>query len=162
MPASSPFTPSHRPTASSSQWLFAKSEVLSSPSVQAGWAPDQENVTRAKGIQLISEVGQKLRLQQTTIATAAMFFHRFYIRMSFIAYHHYVRLPFHTVSLSPSGPLPLQDRKTMFIKSMAVANAGVGHRSDLYIPSHQSPRKSTQVTRHHHQLIPFLAKELEL
>jgi protein BUR2 len=90
MPPFSPHTPSSQPTPPCSQWLFTKSELQASPSIQAGMTPDQEKATRAKGIQLINEVGQKLRLHQTTIATAAMFFHRFYMRMSLVSHHHYV------------------------------------------------------------------------
>jgi len=96
MPPSSPYTPytpSHRPTPTPSQWFFTKSELQSTPSILAGMTPEQEKAGRAKGIQLINEVGQKLRLHQTTIGTAAIFFHRFYMRMSLQTHHHYVRLP---------------------------------------------------------------------
>jgi protein BUR2 len=82
-----PYTPARPP---SSQWLFTKSELLSTPSIQAGMTLEVEKTTRTKGIQLIQEVGTKLRLHQATIATAAMFFYRFYMRKSLVDFHHYV------------------------------------------------------------------------
>jgi Cyclin, N-terminal domain len=89
-----PYTPAWRHP--SSQWLFTKSELLSTPSIHASMTSEQEKTMRTKGIQLIQEVGTKLRLHQATIATAAMFFHRFYMRKSLIDFHHYVSPFFET------------------------------------------------------------------
>jgi hypothetical protein len=94
-----PYTPARRPPSTSLQWLFTKSELLLTPSIQGGMTSEQEKATRTKGVQLIQDVGTKLRLHQATIATAAMFFHRFYMRKSLVDFHHYVS-PFMQASLS--------------------------------------------------------------
>src|SRR5438477_7599088 len=78
----SPATPSRYSSRSSSQWLFTKSETRNCPSIKEGLDPKLERSNRLKGIQFIDTVGRKLRLHQPTIATAAMFFHRFYMRQS--------------------------------------------------------------------------------
>jgi len=86
----SPATPSRYSSRSSSQWLFTKSETRNSPSIKEGLDPKLERSNRLKGIQFIDTVGRKLKLHQPTIATAAMFFHRFYMRQSMQKFHHFV------------------------------------------------------------------------
>jgi hypothetical protein len=91
---SSPYAPvPATPSKSSSQWYFTKRELLSSPSIQAGLSPKEEKANRVKGCQLIAKVGHSLRLHHTTLATAAMFFHRFYMRFPMQKFHHYVYIP---------------------------------------------------------------------
>lgn len=88
----SPATPSRHSSRPSSQWLFTKSETRNSPSIKEGLDPKQERSNRLKGIQFIDTVGRKLKLLQPTIATAAMFFHRFYMRQPMQKFHHFVPL----------------------------------------------------------------------
>jgi protein BUR2 len=64
--------------------------MASTPSIKEGMSPKDEKTNRTKGVNLIDSIGQKLRLHQVTIATAAMFFHRFYMRCTMQRFHHYV------------------------------------------------------------------------
>jgi hypothetical protein len=89
--ANSPHTPARPPSTSTpSQWIFTKAEILSSPSIKEGMDPQLEATNRSKGANFIDMVGHKLRLHQITIATATMFFHRFYMFRSLSRFHHYV------------------------------------------------------------------------
>lgn len=49
-----------------------------------------EATNRSKGANFIDTVGHKLRLHHITIATATMFFHRFYMFHPLTQFHHYV------------------------------------------------------------------------
>lgn len=79
----------------SSQWIFTEEEIRSSPSILVGIEADEERSRRAKGANFITQAGMILRLPQKTIATACIFFQRFFMRWhldSTIANgtHHYV------------------------------------------------------------------------
>ena len=90
----------------SSQWLFTEEEVLSAPSIMDGLSPQEERCRRAKGVNFIIQAGILLKLPQLTLATAAVFFQRFYMRKSMVpekmGVHHYVRSP----SSNPSSLPP--------------------------------------------------------
>lgn len=79
------------------QWIYSEEELLRSPSILAGMKPEEERQLQVKGINFIAQVGIMLKLPQTTISTAAVFFHRFLMRQSLVhndhyrALHHYVR-----------------------------------------------------------------------
>ena len=81
--------------AAESQWLFTNEELLRSPSILAGLAPEREREYRSKGVNFIIQIGIMLKLPQISLATASIFFHRFYMRhlMSDASipqgYHHY-------------------------------------------------------------------------
>jgi len=76
-----------------------------------------EATNRSKGANFIDLVGHKLRLHQVTIATATMFFHRFYMFHPLTQFHHYV-----------PAPLSLGDTET---------DGGLGRWSVLSIPCDQ-------------------------
>jgi hypothetical protein len=90
----------------SSQWHFTEEEVLSAPSIMDGLSPQEERCRRAKGVNFIIQAGILLKLPQLTLATAAVFFQRFYMRKSMVpekmGVHHYVRSP----SSNPSSLTP--------------------------------------------------------
>lgn len=77
-----------------SQWLFTEEEIRSSPTIMDGVDPVEERCRRAKGINFIIQAGIMLKLPQLTLATAAVFFQRFYMRRSMVTekqgIHHYV------------------------------------------------------------------------
>lgn len=83
----------------SNQWYFTESEISSTPSVLDGLPLIEERSRRAKGVNFISQAGILLKLPQLTLATASVFFHRFYMRYSMVpekgGLHHYVRSPCH-------------------------------------------------------------------
>jgi len=94
----------------SSQWLFTEEEVLSAPSIIDGLAPPEERYLRAKGVNFIIQAGILLKLPQLTLATAAVFFQRFYMRKSMVpeklGIHHYVRSPSSSLPPPTSWKLP--------------------------------------------------------
>lgn len=70
----------------SERWLFNKDELGNTPSRQAGVDPLKETQYRFDGCTFISVAGQKLKVPQTTIATAQVYFHRFYMYRAFTKY----------------------------------------------------------------------------
>ncbi|KAL2911895.1 hypothetical protein HK105_208615 [Polyrhizophydium stewartii] len=60
-----------------------------SPSISEGLTPDKERSKRTKGCTFITLVGTSLRIPQTTIATACILFHRFYLRNSILVYNYH-------------------------------------------------------------------------
>lgn len=76
------------------QWLFTEAELASAPSVLDGLPAAEERCRRAKGVNFIVQAGILLKLPQLTLATASVFFHRFYMRRSMVpekdGLHHYV------------------------------------------------------------------------
>lgn len=98
----------------SGQWLFTEDEIQNTPSVHDGVTPADESVRRAKGVNFIIQAGILLKLPQMTLGTAAVFFHRFYMRYSMASekgtgIHHYVgtSLPRSRLSQSQSKRKPL-------------------------------------------------------
>lgn len=95
--------PPHLPlpmvVAEEQQWIFTEAELLQSPSILAGMSPEEERAVRKKGVNFILQVGIMLKLPQTTLSTAAVFFNRFLMRNSlkpapgYKPLHHYVKLP---------------------------------------------------------------------
>ena len=77
-----------------SQWLFSEEEIRNSPSITDGLSVAEESCRRAKGVNFIIQAGILLKIPQLTLGTAAVFFHRFYMRYSMVAekggIHHYV------------------------------------------------------------------------
>lgn len=65
-----------------SQWLFTEAELLRTPSILDGLAPEKERENRGKGVNFILQVGIMLKLPQITLATASVYLHRFYMRHS--------------------------------------------------------------------------------
>lgn len=78
-----------------SQWYFTDGEIAATPSILDGISPTEERCRRAKGVNFIIQAGILLKLPQLTLATASIFFHRFYMRFSMVpekgGLHHYVR-----------------------------------------------------------------------
>jgi cyclin T len=71
------------------QRLASKGEDPNSPEV-AKKAALKENEYRHKSVQYIQHVGQRLRMPQLTIATAIVFYHRFYLNNSYEQYDRFV------------------------------------------------------------------------
>lgn len=87
-------SPTSAPRPRANQWYFTPEETLSSPSILDGLTPRDERLRRAKGVNFIYQAGAMIELPQTTLWVAAVFFHRFYMRVSMDAeksgIHHYV------------------------------------------------------------------------
>jgi protein BUR2 len=80
-----------------SQWLFTDAEINCTPSTLDKLPIVEERCRRAKGVNFIIQAGILLKLPQLTLATASVFFHRFYMRSSMVpergGLHHYVWYP---------------------------------------------------------------------
>ncbi|KAE8138079.1 cyclin-like protein [Aspergillus pseudotamarii] len=70
--------------ATQSQWLFTDEELTRAPSQLDGMALEAEHTSRSKGVNFITQVGIMLKLPQLTIATAAVYLHRFFMRYSMV------------------------------------------------------------------------------
>ncbi|ROW16265.1 hypothetical protein VPNG_01791 [Cytospora leucostoma] len=91
--ASEQSSPTSASKARAKQWYFTPDETLSSPSILEGLTPTDERLRRAKGVNFIYQAGAMVELPQTTLWVAAVFFHRFYMRLSMVqekgGIHHY-------------------------------------------------------------------------
>lgn len=78
------------------QWVFTEEELLQAPSILDGMPVEEERTLRRKGVNFILQVGMMLKLPQTTLSTAAVFFNRYLMRCSLKPHpgykplHHYV------------------------------------------------------------------------
>lgn len=84
-----PALPSEILMVAETQWLFTEAELLRTPSIIDGLAPEKERENRSKGVNFILQVGIMLKLPQITLATASVFLHRFYMRHTMKTYHYY-------------------------------------------------------------------------
>lgn len=93
------------------QWMYTEEDLLHTPSILDGMPPDEERQLRSKGTNFITQVGIMLKLPQTTLCTASVFFNRFLMRHSLVKkeghkpLHHYVS----SILFDPQGhgsPLP--------------------------------------------------------
>lgn len=77
-----------------SQWLFTDDEINNTLSTNDKLPIVEERCRRAKGVNFIIQAGILLKLPQVTLATASVFFHRFFMRASMVTerggLHHYV------------------------------------------------------------------------
>lgn len=64
------------------QWIFTQDELLQAPSIVDGMPAEEERTLRRKGVSFILQVGMMLKLPQTTLSTAAVFFNRYLMRSS--------------------------------------------------------------------------------
>lgn len=72
------------------QWYYDKKDLKSTPSYNAGLDSDTEVRYRREGARFIQEVGKTLGLRHDTMATASVYFHRFYMFHSFLEFPRYV------------------------------------------------------------------------
>lgn len=69
-------------------FYLSNEQATATPSRQDNITESQEFIQRAYGCELIQECGILLRLSQVVMATAQVFFHRFYHRCSLAKYNH--------------------------------------------------------------------------
>lgn len=67
-----------------SQWIFTDEELTRTPSQLDGMSMEAELTSRSKGVNFITQVGIMLKLPQLTLATAAVYLHRFFMRFSMV------------------------------------------------------------------------------
>ena len=67
-------------------WYFTKQQITSSPSRRAGISEAEESKLRKEGAKFIKSCSNALGLRYDTIATAVVFFHRFYMMESIAEY----------------------------------------------------------------------------
>ena len=67
-------------------WYFSKQQIENSPSRRAGISEADENKLRKEGAKFIMTCSASLGLRYDTIATAVVFFHRFYMVESIAEY----------------------------------------------------------------------------
>lgn len=71
-------------------WYFDKTDLKKTPSLQDGIPAETEARYRREGSRYIFDMGTKLGLGHDTLATAVVFFHRFYIFHSFKKFPRYI------------------------------------------------------------------------
>ncbi|CAG8457468.1 10314_t:CDS:1 [Paraglomus occultum] len=71
------------------QWLFSTTHFRQTPSRRDGINSTEELIRRSKGIKFIHDCAHDLKLHKIVLATACIYFHRFYMRESLAQFHHY-------------------------------------------------------------------------
>jgi protein BUR2 len=112
---------------SEQQWVFTEEELLQAPSIADGMPAEEERTLRRKGVNFILQVGMMLKLPQTTLSTAAVFFNRYLMRKSLKPHQGY-------------KPLHQYVRVLSSLYKKAAHNA-TANRRDSAIPCNQSRRK---------------------
>ncbi|RAH87459.1 hypothetical protein BO86DRAFT_414575 [Aspergillus japonicus CBS 114.51] len=112
--------------ATQAQWLFTDEELTRTPSQLDGMKMEAENTSRSKGVNFISQVGIMLKLPQLTLATAAVYLHRFFMRYSM------VDLP------QRPGMHPYPIAATALMKELVVACCRVAQKQPNLVVDEQS------------------------
>jgi len=99
-----------------SNWLFTKEELNDSPSARDGFSFAHEASFRRSTCGFLQEVGMKLRMPHLSIATAIVFFHRYYAVYSF---KHSDRYTLATAALFLSGKVEESPKKLRDVISFA-------------------------------------------
>ncbi|KAJ9090173.1 hypothetical protein DSO57_1005053 [Entomophthora muscae] len=71
------------------QWRIDLEDLHHTPSIKDGKTYEEERIARSKGCMFITSLGNSLRVTQIVIASASVFFHRFFLRNSFKDHHFY-------------------------------------------------------------------------
>jgi len=71
-------------------WYWEKKELRTTPSQEKGLDFDTETRYRREGVRFLMELGKALNLSHTTMATAAVYYHRFYMFHAFQDFPRYV------------------------------------------------------------------------
>jgi hypothetical protein len=71
-------------------WYYEKDDLKNTPSLRDGLNYDTEQRYRKEGVRLIYQCGTEMSLGHNTIATGAVYFHRFYMFHSFKEFPRYV------------------------------------------------------------------------
>lgn len=71
-------------------WIFSDAELLASPSQRDGMKHRDELILRRKGCDFIEKMSKPLDLPKLAIVSAQYYFHRFYMRQSFVRYDKYL------------------------------------------------------------------------
>ncbi|KAI5284538.1 hypothetical protein KEM52_002864 [Ascosphaera acerosa] len=64
------------------QWVFTPDELARTPSILDGMPQRVEQINRSKGVNFILQVGMLLKIPQSTLITASIYLHRFFMRYS--------------------------------------------------------------------------------
>ena len=65
-------------------WYWEKKDLRNTPSREKGMDFDTETRYRREGVRFIMELGKALNLSHNTMATGAIYYHRFYMFHSFL------------------------------------------------------------------------------
>ncbi|KAL3095934.1 hypothetical protein niasHS_005693 [Heterodera schachtii] len=69
-------------------WLWNPEDLECTPSIKAGISMEEENNFRREGVRVIKDIGKTMNLKACpTLATATVFFHRFYMFHTFDEHH---------------------------------------------------------------------------
>lgn len=71
-------------------WYYEKRDLRCTPSIQSGMEYEGESRYRKEGVRFIMQCGTEMSLGHNTIATGAVYFHRFYMFHTFQEFPRYV------------------------------------------------------------------------
>ncbi|KAF2663386.1 cyclin-like protein [Microthyrium microscopicum] len=125
---------------SEKQWLYLESELERAPSICNGMPAEDEKTIRSKGVNFITQVGVMLKLPQTTIYTASVFFNRFLMRYNLVPLKDGTPKPLHHyqiagVALFLATKVEEHSRK---LKEIVIACCRVAQKNPVLIVDEQT------------------------
>ncbi|KAF9306423.1 hypothetical protein BGZ74_005968 [Mortierella antarctica] len=138
------------------QWLFKKEDLYRTPSAQNNIGFREEKESRSKGVLFIITVGMHLKLPQLTMATAALFFHRFYMR------HSLTRFKFYDVGAACLYLASKTEESTRKFKDVIVACAQKAAKKDVPFDDNSKEYRSWKDTIVHTEEVLLEALCFEL
>ncbi|KAF2432790.1 cyclin-like protein [Tothia fuscella] len=120
------------------QWIFSQEELTRTPSIVDGMSIEEERSIRAKGANFISQVGIMLKLPQTTLATAGIFFNRFLMRRSLVASENYKALHHYQIAATSLFLATKVEEACRKIKELVIACCRVAQKNPHLLVDEQT------------------------
>ncbi|PYH98315.1 cyclin-like protein [Aspergillus ellipticus CBS 707.79] len=151
--------------ATQAHWLFTDEELTRTPSQLDGMTMEAEHTSRSKGVNFISQVGLLLKLPQLTLATAAVYFHRFYMRYSMVDLPQRPGIHPYTTAATALFLATKVEENVRRMKELVVACCRVGQKQPNMVVDEQSKdfwRWRDSILVHEDVLLEALCFDLQL
>ncbi|PYH61567.1 putative cyclin [Aspergillus niger CBS 101883] len=162
MASSAAHHPSELPPA---HWIFTDEELTRTPSQLDGMALEAEHMSRSKGVNFINQVGIMLKLPQLTLATAAVYLHRFYMRHSMVDLPQRPGIHPYTTAAAALFLATKVEENVRRMKELVVACCRVGQKQPNMVVDEQSKefwRWRDTILVHEDVLLEALCFDLQL
>eukprot|EP00050_Salpingoeca_kvevrii_P021318 m.109059 g.109059 ORF g.109059 m.109059 type:complete len:288 (+) comp9287_c0_seq2:138-1001(+) len=103
-------------------WRFRPAQIAAAPSTEDGMSSEEELRMRSEGVSHIRDIGLRLRLPNTLTATAAVFFHRFFMFQSFRVFDHATTAIACLLVAVKTADLPLPDGRRIKKRDLVLAS----------------------------------------
>ncbi|PYH39013.1 putative cyclin [Aspergillus neoniger CBS 115656] len=151
--------------ATQAHWIFTDEELTRTPSQLDGMTLEAEHMSRSKGVNFINQVGIMLKLPQLTLATAAVYLHRFYMRHSMVDLPQRPGIHPYTTAAAALFLATKVEENVRRMKELVVACCRVGQKQPNMVVDEQSKefwRWRDTILVHEDVLLEALCFDLQL